>query len=619
METLYGYAGKLLFIDLSTGEIKKDVLDKSLATDFLGGYGIGAKILFDNMKPGTAPFSEESILGFTTGPATATGTVMGGRFNVVSKSPVTGMWNDSNSGGYFGPELKKAGYDAVFIKGKSDKPVYIWIYEGEVEIRDASSLWGKSVKETEALLKEITGEPKLQAASIGVAGENLSYTATIMTDSHRAAGRAGSGSVMGWKNLKAIACKGTKRIEVADPLNFKDLNIKITKILADPPPEMKASGRIKNFSKWGTSQGNKSNAISGDTPVKNWGGAGLIDYGVENIENIDLPNFDQDYNTGRYGCSNCAIRCGAHYDVKEGKYFTGKTDRPEYETWAAFGPNCLNGNRDSIIACNEMCNEAGMDTIAAGSTIAWVMECFENKILSEDELDGLTVKWGDPDIIVTLLNKMINAEGVGKKLMNGQKFAMEAFGKGFEFDATAGGVEPGMHDGRFALGYNRIYQFDPTPGRHMKGGAAYMPLDLKNRPAIDAEEMTAREILNCAGFCAFGRFGFEKNTINDFLTYITGTKYDEDMQDKVGKRIFFLRHLFNYREGMRRRDMKIAPRLNGPLSEGPNKGVVIDSEKLGDDFFNEIGIDPDSLIPRREVLDKIGGLEFLYEILYGEK
>lgn len=617
MDKLFGYVGKMLFVDLSEGSLRDEILTRDLTENFLGGYGIGAKILYDNMPANTEAFSEDSILGFVTGPATGTGAVMSGRFTVVCKSPVTNLWNDANSGGHFGPELKKAGYDAVFIKGKAKTPVYLWIKDGQAELRDAKDLWGKSIKETEKILRQETGETRMQSAAIGPAGENLSYMAAIMNDEHRAAGRAGSGAVMGWKNLKAVVCKGSGKIQVADVEAFKAVNARITQEILNPPKTNRTRKKLQNFQKWGTSQGNAANFISGDTPVKNWGGSGLIDFGEDKINNLDLPEFDAEYNVGRYGCANCAIRCGAHYEVKDGKYFQGKTDRPEYETWSAFGPDCLNGDRNVIFACNEICNEGGLDTIAAGSTIAWAMEAYDNGVLTKDDLDGLEVPWGDGEVMLELLRKMIAGEGVGKKLMNGQRYAIKAFGRGEAFETTAGGVEPGMHDGRFAKGYNRIYQYDPTPGRHMKGGAAYYPLNIHDRPKVDVDQMTGVEILNCAGFCAFGKFGFGNQAVYDFLTTITGIKYDEAKQDEMGKKIYFMRHLFNLREGQQRKDMTLAPRLNGPLKEGPNAGVVIDTEKLADDFYNELGWDTTTLIPGREVLEGLGGLEFAYEFLYG--
>ncbi|WFF71479.1 aldehyde ferredoxin oxidoreductase family protein [Proteiniclasticum sp. QWL-01] len=616
MDKLYGYAGKMLFVDLGSGAMEERQLTREMAETFLGGYGIGARILYDMMPQGTHPFSEESVIGFTVGPCTGTGAVMSGRWTAVHKSPVTMGWNDSNCGGFFGPELKKAGYDAVFIRGLSSRPVYLWIHDGQAEIRDAGHLWGKSIKETEIALRVELNEPRMQSAAIGPAGEHLSFMATIMNDRHRAAGRAGAGSVMGSKQLKAVVVRGSAHYEPAQPEEFKALNKKMAQHLANPP-ETKDGQVLRKFKQYGTTGGNTPNILSGEAPVKNWGGSGIDDFGEENAEKLGGPYFDGNYNIRPYGCANCAIRCGAQYQVQDGKYFSGSTDRPEYETLAAFGENCLLNDIDAIIKLNEMSNEGGMDTISAGSTLAWAMECMEHGVLTPEDLDGINLTWGNGDAMIELLDRMIQGKGAGEKLMNGQRAAIQAFGRGAEFETTAGGVEPGMHDSRRSKGYNRIYQFDPTPGRHMKGGDPWSPLDTPNRPSRDVEMMTAVEVLNSAGFCAFSSRGFKKDTINQFISYTTGRRFDLEEQLRTGKRIFFMRHLFNLREGITKKDLTLSPRLNGPLDKGPLAGVVIPSDQMGDDFFRELGWDPDTLIPPREWLEELGGFEFAYDFLYG--
>ncbi len=617
MEKIYGYAGKMLFINLSTNSVEEKELSREMTELFLGGYGIGAKVLYDMMPAGCDVFGEDSMIGFTVGPCTGTGATMSGRWTAVHKSPVTGGWNDSNCGGFFGPELKKAGFDAVFVNGIADKPVYVWIKDGTVEIRDASHLWGKSIKETEAALRDELDEPRMQSAAIGQAGENLSYIATIMNDRHRAAGRAGAGSIMGSKKLKAIVVKGSATYEVAEPEAFKALNKKMAGFLANPP-ETPRGESLRTFKKYGTTTSNGVRIISGEAPIKNWSGSGLHEIGEEKAETLGGPYFDKNYNVKPYGCANCAIRCGAYYEVKEGKYYSGETDRPEYETLASFGENCLLTDIDAIIRLNEMSNEGGIDTISAGSTLAWAMEAYEHGMLSKEDLEGAELTWGNGEAMIELLDKMIHGQGVGKKLMNGQRFAIASFGRGEEFETTASGIEPGLHDSRRSKGYNRIYQYDPTPGRHMKGGAPTAELDVPNRPKVDVEKMTSVEVLNSAGFCAFSAQGFKTDTINKFLSYTTGRSFDFEEQMRTGKRIYFMRHLFNLREGITKKDMTLSPRLNGPLKEGPLAGVIIPTEKMGNDFFRELGWDTETLIPPKEWLEDLGGFEFAYDFLYGD-
>ena len=232
---MYGYMGKLLFADLTTRKMWEEELTEEMAKNFLGGYGIGAKVLFDRMKPGADPLGPDNILGIVTGPANATGSLFGGRYTAVCKSPVTGGWNDANSGGYLAPELKKAGFDAIFVMGVSETPVYIWIQDGKYEIRDASVLWGLDAKETWEKLKEITGEKNVRAAVIGPGGENLSMFAAIINDGHRAAGRGGTGAVMGSKKLKAIACRGTMEVPVADKAKLIEINKNVAGLINNPP------------------------------------------------------------------------------------------------------------------------------------------------------------------------------------------------------------------------------------------------------------------------------------------------------------------------------------------------------------------------------------------------
>ena len=369
-----GYTGKLLFVDLTKGTLKEKPLSEDLARKFIGGYGIGARILYDMMRPGVDPLGPDNILGFIPGPLNGTGAFFGGRYTVVCKSPVTGGWNDANSGGFFGVELKRAGFDGVFVSGASAKPVYLFIKDGKAEIRDAKKLWGKDCTETEEALIQETGEKNLRSALIGPAGEKKSLMACVINDKHRAAGRGGCGAVMGSKNLKAVAVRGTGKVSVAHPDKVKEVNAAILEFMKNGP----TIEQIKLFGTFGTGGMTGGNALSGDSPVKNWGGAGVVDMGEESAAKLGTFSFDAKYNTKKYACANCPLGCGAHYKVDSGKWPVGETDRPEYETLAAFGTMTLNDDAESIIKCNDICNKYGLDTISVGCTVAWAIECYEN-------------------------------------------------------------------------------------------------------------------------------------------------------------------------------------------------------------------------------------------------
>lgn len=616
-EKLFGYAGKLLFVNLSTREIREEKLERDDAQRFLGGYGYGAKVLFNKMDPKADPLGPDNILGFVAGPLTGTGAFMSGRFMVICKSPVTMGWNEANGGGYFGPEMKKAGFDGIFVSGQSEKPVYLFVDDGKVEIRDASELWGLDIKEMEAKLRVLTGYPKMQSAAIGPAGEHLSLISAIMNDGHRAAARGGLGAVMGSKKLKAIVVHGTGKIEVADVEKFRATQKKIADAMRKPENDMYAyMGQL--FGTLGTGGTTEGSILSGDSPVKNWGGVGIEDFGAEAAKKVGTGSFDDKYSVKKYGCANCAIVCGAVYKVEDGKWPVGDTERPEYETMAAFGSNCMNSDVESIIKCNEICNRSGLDTISTGSTIAWVMENYEHGKLTKDQLDGLEAKWGDPKVIVALTEKMANNEGVGQKLQHGQKAAAKAFGLGDEFFTTSMGIEHGMHDARLAKGWIRSFQYDPAPGRHTTGGASSVPVDSPNWGEADVAMMAVHDTISAAGVCMFGPFAFPVDYTYELIEAVTGYPFNAQTAHETGQRIFTMRHAFNLREGLKRSDFETSPRLFGkpPFKSGPTANVTLDNEGYADLFFTAMHWDKDTLYPSKERLEQLGGLEAVIESLY---
>jgi len=616
-----GYNGKMLFINLTTGEIREDELSEEMVRLYIGGYGIGAKVLYDRMPKEADPLGEESILGFVTGLTNGTKTMYGGRFTMVHKSPVTGGWNDANSGGFFGPELKKAGFDALFISGISQKPVYIWINDGKVEILDANHLWGMDTKKVWEELKEHHEEKAAKIIAIGPSGERQSHLACPINDGHRTPGRGGGGAVMGSKNLKAILVRGTGEVHVNNKEKLQEINKLVLKNMKELPG-------TKPFGDYGTGNSTPSSALSGDSPVMNWKGVGLVHYGEEKAKALWARNMDK-YKTKKYACANCPLGCGAQYEVNEGRWPVGETDRPEYETSSAFGSTLLCGDMDVVIKANDMCNKYGIDTISAGMTIAWAMECYEEGVLSEEELDGIKLTWGNGEAIIAILQKMVDGEGVGKVLANGSLYASKHFKKGEEYLQTASGIELPMHDPRFAPGLARTYQFDPTPGRHVKGGLGSLQMGGKEtKPKYeyegtgeqDVELTAAREILNVAGFCLFSRFGITSpEIIDDYIQAITGLEFTRNERIKTGLRIYSLRHAFNLREGIQPKDMFLTQRAvgNPPLEEGPLKNVKVDNELLGNNFFKQLGWDFETGNMPKEFLESLEGLENVIEEIYG--
>lgn len=612
-----GYMGKMLFVNLSNNKIEVRSLDEDVAKKFIGGPALGAKVLYDEMPANADVFSEESMVGFVTGPLNGTKAFYGGRYTVVSKSPVNGGWNDANSGGFFGPNLKRAGFDAVFVNGISPKPVYIFIDNGNAEIRDASMLWGFTTTETENALQAIHG--KISVALIGPSGENLSNFAAVMNDGHRAAGRGGTGAVIGSKKLKALVVKGNEKISIADE---KMLNL-VNKEIKTNMESLPAAQMVGAFKAYGTGVTYNSSVLTGDAGIKNWSGAGIVDYPEAIAFPVSSVGIDK-YKTKSYHCSACPLGCGAFLDMPSEKWNLKNTPRPEYETMGAFGSNLLNGDIESICRANELCNEYGTDTISTGGTISWAIECFENKVLSQEELDGIELTWGNADAIVAMTEKICKNEGVGKILAKGSKAAADIFKKGHEYLVVASGIEEPHHDSRFSYGLSRTYQYDPTPGRHVKGGLGIGKshvtghnIDYTGTGNEDMQGVIKTEIVNASGACFFITLSTSLDTLVKMISSVTGFNYSPEEVKDLGLRLFNMRHAFNLREGKRRKDFTLSKRMyeSGPPSSGPISNIKVDHELLADNFFNAIGWDMNA-VPLKESLEKLGGFEKVISDLY---
>jgi aldehyde:ferredoxin oxidoreductase len=617
-----GYAGTLLFADLTGGTLEERPLTEDMARRFIGGYGLGARVLYSLMNPGVAPLAPESVIGFVTGPLTGTAGFFSGRYAVVCKSPVTGGWNDASSGGFWGPELKKAGYDAVFVSGAAPKPVYIWIHDGRAEIRDAAGLWGKDIVEAEQALIKETGEKRLHAAMIGPAGERLSPIAAVMNDGHRAAGRGGPGAVMGSKKLKAIAVRGTGQVPVARPELFSEVQQWISSVIKDP----KNQAAI-NFSTHGTANGTASAALSGDSPVKNWGGVGLVDFGQDAAQSVDGVGLDAKYQTKKYACANCPLGCGAEYEQNEGELAVGRTDRPEYETAATFGVLMLNRDAEALIKCNEICNRQGLDTISAGATIAWAIECYENGLITRADTGGIELCWGNAKATVAAMEAMADQTGFGEILLLGSQGAARRLGKGFEYLQTVRGIELPMHDPKFAPGLARTYRFDPTPARHVKGGLGLGQMgssdpgkyNYQGTGENDLLHTTMAEVSNSTGLCLFGELVGADDASTKLLRAVTGWDFTDEDRMKTGMRIMNMRHAFNLREGLQPADWVLPPRCVGEpaQAEGPLAGITIDHRQLGKNFFAGMQWDEVTGKPSRQSLQEQGGMDDVIKNLYG--
>lgn len=602
-----GYMGKIAVVDLAKGEIAEEQISEKLCRDYLGGYGFGIKKLFAELPVGIDPLGPENILGFVTGPLTGTGALIAPRFMVMGKSPLTGGWGEANCGGYFGTVMKRAGFDGIFVKEISPTPVYILIDQGQVSIQDGAALWGMDTFQTEDQLKSIFGA-EARVICIGQAGEMGSLISAMITEKGNAAARSGLAAVMGLKNLKAIVVRGDLEIPVADPEALKAARKKYLPQLKD--------GFAKLLTDYGTAGCLESAVEVGDAPVKNWAGVGVVDF--PHGEKIGGEAFKA-LREKKVGCFKCPIACGSLVRSNWQDQPAGVVRTVQYETLGAFGSMCLNEDIQSIIKCNEICNRFGIDTISAGAIVAFAIECFENGLLSSEDVDGLQLNWGNAAAIVALTEKIAKREGIGALLADGSKIAAEKIGGGaMAYAMQIGGQELPMHDQRLMPGLLATYISDATPGRHTQGSEAYVPPGL-TVPAFDESSQAGRgaahklladlnHVVDCAGLCLFGFFCIDVDSVTDFIKAVTGWQTSLPELLIAGERISHLRHAFNLREGIDFRSHQVPERLLGipPLPSGPTAGVTLDADLLLGDYVKAMKWDQQTLIPAKETLAALG-------------
>ena len=589
---MYGWTGTTLRIDLTKGTAVREATDMKMAHDYIGARGMGGKILADEVDPKADALGPDNKLIFAPGPFSGTFAPSAGRFNVITKSPLNGTIAASNSGGVFGPELKYAGYDAIIIEGQSKKPVYLWIKDGVVEIRDASSLWGLNTPDTTEAVRALTDEDA-KVACIGPAGEKLSLMACVMNEMHRAAGRTGVGAVMGSKNLKAIAVVGTGSVEVADKEAFK-ANV------------MKARGKIQA------------------NPV---GGAGLKAYGSNVLVNIlnetgALPvrNFQDGYfpNADRIGgetlaanqlvrpkgCFSCIISCGRVTKV-DNPLYAGMGEGPEYETAWGFGADCDIDNLDAITKANFMCNEYGMDTIAMGSTIACAMELFELGYLTKEDTNGVDLTWGNVPAMIEMVRKTGEGEGFGKRLAQGSYSLAESVGHP-ELSMTVKRQEMPAYDPRGVQGIGLNYATNNRGGCHVRGytvavevlgqGAPTDPHVTEGKAPLTVAFQNLTAALDASGACLFSTFGIGGEELAEMLSSLTGFTYSVEDFVKAGERIWNNERLWNLSNGYTTADDTLPERLlTEPIKTGPSKGEVSRLGEMLPEYYSIRGWDEDGV------------------------
>ena len=596
---MYGYVGKILRVNLSDKTVKTEALDLKEAQKFIGGRGLGTKMLMDEVDPGVDALSPENKLIFMTGPLTGTPTPTGGRYMVITKSPLTGTVACSNSGGYWGPELKFAGYDCVILEGKAASPVYLNIVDDKVEICDAAHLWGKVVSETTHALEAAHGE-KVRVATIGPAGENLSKIAAIMNDLGRAAGRSGVGAVMGSKNLKAIVVRGSGKVGVADADKLKEVfSVCMKKI-----KENGVTGQ--GLPTYGTAVLVNIINENGVFPTNNF------QYGTfDKAEEISGETLAEKYLKKKDPCYRCPIACGRYCEVDD-----IKGAGPEYETIWAFGSDCGISNLGDIIKANYWCNEMGVDTISAGATIAAAMELYQRGHLKKEDLgDGPELAWGNGEAIIEWTKRMGSPDGLGAQMAQGSYRLCEMYGAP-ELSMTVKKQELPAYDPRGIQGHGVQYATSNRGGCHVRG---YMispeilglpekldRLSLEGKPlwAKIFQDFTAA--IDSSGLCLFTSFAMGAGDYADLMNAVCGFDGTGDDFIQAGERIWNLEKLYNLKAGIDSSQDTLPKRLlKEPIPDGPSKGWVHKLEELLPIYYQTRGWDADG-IPTPEKLKELG-------------
>jgi aldehyde:ferredoxin oxidoreductase len=622
-----GYANSILHIDLKRNKIRKARIPPEVVRNYIGGAGFCSYYLYHMLEKGIEPLSPENILMFATGPFTGTLWPQGSRYTVACKSPLTDGWGEAHSAGFWGANLKYAGFDGIIIMGAAEKPVYIVIDDTNIEIKDAAHLWGKTVEETEDAIKKEHGR-EFSVASIGPAGENLVKFAAIMNDLDRAAARCGVGAVMGSKNVKAIAVYGTKPVEIYDRKNYLEAIREFHEKMANDPL---TPGRIKYGT---TALVDLMNEI-GRFPTYN---CRTGYYPEANKINGDAIN--EKYLIKARADFACTQRCARYTQVKDGKYRC-ISGGPEYETLSALGSRCGNSNLEAILYANYLCNNLGMDTISAGGTISWAMECFELGLIDEKDTGGIALRWGNHEAICELLKMIAYRRGFGDILAEGSYRAARKIGRGTEkYVMHVKKMEIAGQDGRAQKSMGLGMAVAPRGADHLYAfpvldeagfvekikevyGEQYLPeiadrLSPKYKGYMIFVNENFSTVVESVGACKYGTMVppalFYPEVIKA-LKLTTGMNYTRSELERVGERIVNLNRLFNIREGFSRKDDMLPERyLKEPMPDGAAKGQIVELDYMLNDYYALRDWDKNG-IPRERKIRELG-LESEWEMLH---
>ncbi|WP_448591315.1 aldehyde ferredoxin oxidoreductase family protein [Thermoflexus hugenholtzii] len=598
--------GRLLRVDLSAQRIREEEIPSGWVEDFIGGSALAARMLWERLHPGVDPLGPENPLLFLTGPLTGTAGPAVGRFAVCARSPATGLWGESNCGGFWGPELRFAGYDALWIEGRAPEPVYLWIRDGRVEIRPAAHLWGRDPYAVQAAIRQEVGDPLARVAAIGVAGENRVPFALILCDHGRVAGRTGMGAVMGSKNLKAIAVRGNQPLPLARPEEFGALRSQANRALRE-------DNLTRVFRETGTAGAAEYFELLGSMPKRYYGQGAW-----EGASKVSGAAMAETILSGVSACHACVIACGRVVTIPEGPYARTKAKGPEYETIAAFGSNLLNDDLALITHLGDLCDRYGLDSISMGNVLGLAYLLFERGVLTERDTGGLALRWGDARPAELLIAQTARREGFGALLAQGARGLARAFGAE-DLAVEVKGLEVPYHDPRGVAGMALSYATSPRGACHNQSDFFMVELGQSDEelgiPYLDRHQCEGkaryvaihqnwRTVCNGLVLCYFAHVA--PSMALALLNAAMGWDWDLGRMLEVGERAWQLKRALNHRLGATRADDRLPKRLLEPLGEGGAAGFVPDLEAMLREYYEVRGWDPETGRPRPETLRRLG-------------
>ncbi len=616
----FGNMGKVAEIDLSTGKVEELELPFETYRDYVGGTGLSARLIYERGDLGAGPLDPESILVLATGPLTGIGFSGSSRMSAGARSPLTDIWGQASCGGNFGPELKRCGYDALVIKGRSPEPVYLVLETDSIQLAPAGDLWGKDTYQATDILKERHGR-QYRVLVVGPAAENGVLFGSIVNDYGHHFGRTGMGTVMASKNLKAVVARGEREIPIKDPDRLRELREKYDALL-------EKNGMARALRAFGTACNMEGMMVIGDVPTRNWA-VGIWEEGGEKLSGISL---DDQFIVTRRSCRGCAVRCKPVIRVEEEPYAVEEGPGPEYETLGAFGTLLMNSNLAAVCKINELCNRLGMDTITCGATIAWAMDCYEAGLMSPADWDGVELRFGDIDTVISLIPKIAAREGkLGELLSLGSRKASALVGdESKRFLTDTKGLEAPMHDPRAYWGDGLAYAVSVRGACHVSnltylaewGIVRYPEIKMdKHYHGMSAEhkaDMVAKAtdmgcLFNSMVWCQFAGTTFTLPLLRDVFNAAADYQWDIEEMVKAGGRIWYLQRALGHIWGATAADDVLGPRLITPTPDGNIAGIVPDMETMLREFYQIRRLREDGK-PTLEALRDYG-LDYLAERL----